>query len=92
MAIQVQIPVALARYAENKDSWELEGRSVEEALSALTKKFPTLKGHLFGEDGKLRHFVNIYVNEEDIRYGKALHTPLKTGDVVTIVPSIAGGR
>lgn len=92
MSVEVQIPVALARYADNRDTLALEARSVEEALQNLTKKHPPLKNHLFGTDGKLRHFVNIYVNDEDIRHGAQLNTPLKNGDVVTIVPSIAGGQ
>jgi len=91
MSIQVQVPVALARYADNQDTFELDGNSVDEALSALTEKFPGLKAHLFGDDGKLRHFVNVYVNDEDIRYGDNTKTTLKNGDIVTIVPSIAGG-
>ena len=92
MSIEIQIPVALARYAENQESLTLEGNSVKQALGSLTTKYPTPKNHLFGIDGKLRHFVNVYVNDENIKHGEELATPLKSGDVVTIVPSIAGGR
>ena len=92
MAIEVQIPVALARYAENQESLLLDGNSVGEALGNLTHKFPPLKTHLFNEKGELRQFVNIYVNDQDIKHGDQMKTPLSNGDVLTIVPSIAGGN
>ena len=91
MAVELQIPVALARYAENQDTLKVEGRSVGETLGHLTRRYPSLKEHLFGTDGKLRQFVNIYVNDEDIRHQKNMETPLKSGDIMVIVPSIAGG-
>jgi adenylyltransferase/sulfurtransferase len=64
---------------------------VGEALAALTTKFSDLKKHLFSDDGRLRSFVNVYVNDEDIRYLQKDQTRLKEGDTVSIVPSIAGG-
>lgn len=92
MAVEVQIPVALARYAENQETLSLDGNSVGEALNNLTRKFPPLRTHLFNDKGELRQFVNIYVNDNDIRHGDQMKTPLSSGDVLTIVPSIAGGR
>ncbi|MGD0963547.1 MAG: MoaD/ThiS family protein [Candidatus Acidiferrales bacterium] len=62
-----------------------------EALSALTGQYADLKKHLFTEDGRLRSFVNVYVNDEDIRYLQKGQTPVSEGDIVSIVPSIAGG-
>jgi adenylyltransferase/sulfurtransferase len=64
---------------------------VAEALSALTNKFTDLKKHLFSDDGRLRSFVNVYVNDEDIRYLQKDQTSVKAGDTISIVPSIAGG-
>ena len=92
MSVEVQIPVALAKFAGDQESLTLSGNSVREALDNLTKTYPTLKAHLFNEKGELRHFVNIYVNDQDIRHGEQMKTPLKNGDVVIIVPSIAGGK
>ena len=62
-----------------------------EALGALTAQYPNLRQHLYGEDGKLRSFVNVYLNDEDVRYLKYVETPLKESDKLAIVPSVAGG-
>ena len=67
------------------------GRHRGEALAALTSKFGELKKHLYSDDGRLRSFVNIYVNDEDIRYLQKDKTPVSEGDTISIVPSIAGG-
>lgn len=92
MPIKVLIPTALRQYAGNSDTVELEGNNVGEILAALTSKYPDLRKHLFSEDGKLRNFVNVYVNDEDIRYLNDQDTKVKAGDTVTIVPSVAGGK
>jgi MoaD family protein len=92
MAVKVIIPTPLRPYAGKQESVELKAGTVGEALSALTAKFGDLKKHLFADDGRLRSFVNVYVNDEDIRYLQKDQTPLKEGDTVSIVPSIAGGR
>src|SRR6267142_1908156 len=91
MAVNILIPTALRNYAGGSDSVAVEASTVGGALDALTSKYADLKKHLYGEDGQLRHFVNIYVNDEDIRYAEKGATPLKDGDVLSIVPSIAGG-
>jgi adenylyltransferase/sulfurtransferase len=70
----------------------LQAATVAEALAALTTKFGDLKKHLYSDDGRLRSFVNVYVNDEDIRYLQKDQTRLNEGDTVSIVPSIAGGR
>jgi len=90
MKVKVMIPTPLRPYTENRDSVEVEGNTVGELLNALTQKYPQLKRHLFSEDGNLRSFVNIYVNDEDIRYLDGGNTGVKDGDVVSIVPAIAG--
>jgi MoaD family protein len=92
MAVKVIIPTPLRPYTGKQESVELKAATVGEALSALTLKFGDLKKHLFADDGRLRSFVNVYVNDEDIRYLQKDQTPLKEGDTVSIVPSIAGGR
>src|SRR3989475_4724769 len=89
--VRVIIPTALRQYAANHDAVEVEAASVEQALGDLVSQFDQLRRHLYAEDGRLRNFVNVYVNEEDIRYLQKDATPLKSGDTISIVPSIAGG-
>ncbi|HXW62817.1 MAG TPA: MoaD/ThiS family protein [Candidatus Acidoferrales bacterium] len=91
MAVKVIIPTPLRAYAGKQESVEVQAATVAEALSAVTTKFVELKKHLFGDDGRLRSFVNVYVNDEDIRYLKKDQTNVKAGDTISIVPSIAGG-
>jgi len=91
MPVKVMIPTPLRVYAGKRDSAEFTATTVGEALGGLTNEFADLRKHLFTEDGKLRSFVNVYVNDEDIRYLAKESTPTKDGDVVSIVPSIAGG-
>src|SRR5690606_2245802 len=69
----------------------LEGATVEEVLKSLTTQYEGLRRHLYGEDGRIRNFVNIYINDEDIRYLQREKTPVQDGDTISIVPSIAGG-
>ncbi len=89
---KILIPTALRQFAENKDSVEVTGTTVGEALTGLTSQFPDLKRHLYNDEGKMRSFVNVYVADEDIRYLNKDATPVKDGDTISIVPSIAGGR
>jgi adenylyltransferase/sulfurtransferase len=91
MAHRVLIPTPLRPYTGQQDAVELEGGTVGEILSALTSQYGDLRRHLYADDGKLRHFVNVYVNDDDIRYLEREATPLKSGDVISIVPSVAGG-
>ena len=92
MAVKVMIPTPLRAYAGKKESVEVSATTVGAALQALTDQHADLKKHLYSDDGKLRSFVNVYVNDEDIRYAQKDQTPVKDGDTVSIVPSIAGGR
>ena len=89
--MKIHIPTPLRVYAEKKPSLEVGGATVGEGLHNLTSAHPDLKKHLFTDEGKLRAFVNVYVNDEDIRYLKNTDTAVKDGDEVAIVPSIAGG-
>lgn len=88
---KILIPTPLRQYVDKKDSVELEGGTVGDVLNALTSQYGDLRRHLYNDQGKLRSFVNVYVNDEDIRYLQKESTPLKGGDTVSIVPSIAGG-
>ena len=92
MAVKVIIPTPLRVYAAKRDSAEVSAQTVGEALGGLTTQFAELRKHLFTDDGKLRSFVNVYLNDEDIRFLKNLETPVKEGDEISIVPAIAGGR
>lgn len=91
MATKILIPTALRGFVDKQNSVELDGRTVGELLDTLATTYTDLRKHLYTEDGQLRSFVNVYVNDEDIRYLDKGETPLEPGDVVSIVPSIAGG-
>lgn len=88
---KILIPTPLRQYAEKKDTVEVSGATVGEALQALTSRYAELQRHLYNDEGKLRSFVNVYLNDEDIRYLSKEQTPLKDGDTISVVPSIAGG-
>ena len=88
----IQIPTPLRPFTEKKEAVEVNGATVGELLTDLTTKFSGLKKHLYADDGRLRNFVNIYLNDEDIRYLEREKTPVKAGDTLSIVPSVAGGR
>lgn len=88
---KIAIPTALRQYAGNTALVEVQGNKVGEILDSLTAQFPDLKKHLFDAQGKLRSFVNVYVNDEDIRYQQQEDTPIKESDEISIIPSIAGG-
>jgi molybdopterin converting factor small subunit len=92
MPVKVIIPTPLRQYTGKKDSVEVEAKTVAEALASLTEHYGDLRRHLYNDEGKLRSFVNIYLNDEDIRYLQKEATPLSSNDVISIVPSIAGGK
>jgi molybdopterin converting factor small subunit len=89
--MKIHIPTPLRQYADKKAALQVSGATVGEGLRNLTSEHPELKKHLFTDEGKLRAFVNVYINDEDIRYLKNADTVVKEGDEVAIVPSIAGG-
>lgn len=89
---KILIPTPLRQFADKKDAVEVAGATVGEALDALTAAHPEIKKNLFTDEGKLRSFVNVYVNDEDIRFLEKDKTALSAGDTISIVPSIAGGR
>src|SRR5437870_5566120 len=85
------MPTPLRPYTDKKDAVDANGATVGELLADLTRKHSGLKAHLYNDQGKLRSFVNIYVNDEDIRYLQHEKTPVASGDTVSIIPSVAGG-
>ena len=91
MANDVLIPTPLRVYVGKQDVVQVEGKTVGELLQNLTTKHSELRNHLYNEDGQLRSFVNVYVNDDDIRYLDKEATSVKDGDTVSIVPSVAGG-
>jgi molybdopterin/thiamine biosynthesis adenylyltransferase/rhodanese-related sulfurtransferase/molybdopterin converting factor small subunit len=88
---KILIPTPLRPFTDKLDAVEIDGATIGELLQNLTTKYGGLKQHLYSADGKLRSFVNIYVNDDDIRYLQKDQTPLKSGDTVSIIPSVAGG-
>ena len=90
MAIQVHIPTPLRPQTDNQAIVEVQGNTVEGALKDLGSRFPGLMQRVF-ENGQVRRFINIYLNDEDIRYLDNLKTALKDGDSLSIIPAVAGG-
>ena len=88
---KVLIPTPLRQFADKHDAVELHGATVGEVLGALTARFPDLRKQLFNDEGRLRSFVNVYLNDEDIRYLQKDATAVAAADTLSIVPSIAGG-
>ena len=91
MPVKVIVPTPLRRFADQRSSVEREATTVGDALKHLTTSYSELKKHLYTDEGRIRSFVNVYLNDDDIRFLKQEATQTKDGDTITIVPSIAGG-
>lgn len=91
MAVKVRIPTPLQKLTSNQGEVEVSANSVQSVIDDLEKKFPGFKDRLCDESGKIRRFVNIYLNDEDVRFLQGEATPVKDGDQVSIIPAIAGG-
>ena len=91
MAIEVRIPTILRAHRRQQDRREGSGATLSALVDDLDNKHPGLKNRLVTEEGKLHRFVNVYVNDEDVRFTGALDTQVKDGDSVTILPAVAGG-
>lgn len=91
MAIKVRIPTALRKLAEGNESIEVDGGNVGEVINNIKTQFPALAEQLVDDKGEVRRFVNLFANDEDIRFLDELDTEVKDGDEVSIVPAIAGG-
>src|SRR5881397_466229 len=92
MPVTVTIPTPLRQFADGQSEIQIDARTVGEALDQLTSTHAELRRHLFNDQNALRNFVNVYVNDEDIRHVSGPNTPVKDGDTILIVPSIAGGN
>ncbi len=91
MPVTVRIPTPLRKITDQKDKVELEGENIAALLNALEAQYPGVKERLCDEDGNLRHFVNIYINGDDVRYLDGVNSGVNSGDEVSIVPAVAGG-
>lgn len=91
MAIKVRIPAPLQKLTQEKADVEARGESIRELIEDLEKNFPGIKSRICDDTGRIRKFINFYVNEEDIRFLQQEATALKDGDEVSIIPAIAGG-
>ena len=92
MSVLVRIPTPLQKLVGDKAEVQAEGSTLREVVESLAAQNADFKNRLLDDSGELRRFVNVYVNEEDVRFLQKLDTPLKDGDEVSIVPAIAGGR
>ncbi|HBR17203.1 MAG: molybdopterin synthase sulfur carrier subunit [Deltaproteobacteria bacterium RIFCSPLOWO2_12_FULL_43_16] len=91
MAVKVRIPTPLRKLTNGQDEISAEGKTVKDVIEDIERHYPGLKERICEGEGKLRRFVNIYVNDEDIRFKNNIDTALKADDEVSIIPAIAGG-
>lgn len=91
MAVKIIIPTPLRQFTNNEETLMVEGTTIGDVLHQLTENNPALRRHLFSDDGRIRGFVNVFINTEDIRFLQKENTPVTEHDVVRIIPSIAGG-
>lgn len=89
--VDIRIPTPLRAYTAGRTAVPVSGATVGDALQALVEAHPELKPHLYNDEGRLRSFVNIFRNDEDVRHLEREETPLREGDDLSIIPSIAGG-
>lgn len=89
--VTVRIPTALRRVTQGQGEVQIEANSIADLIENLEKEFPGIKERLVDETGEIRKFVNFFVNDEDIRFLQGKDTQLKDGDIVAIIPAIAGG-
>ena len=87
----IRIPAPLRNFTDGQGLVEVSADSVGAALASLLQKHPSLKNQLYSDDGRLRAFVNVFLNDEDVRFLEKMETAIKPGDTIAIVPSIAGG-
>lgn len=92
MQATVRVPTPLQKLTKNQAKVKVSSANIRELIEDLEKRFPGIKERICDETGKIRRFINIYVNEEDVRFLQQEETPLKDGDEISIIPAIAGGR
>ena len=91
MSVDVRLPTVLRSQAGGQSTVAVEGATIGEVIGSLVTSYPGMAGQLLNEDGTLHRFVNVYVNDDDVRYLALLDTPVKAGDEVSILPAVAGG-
>ena len=91
MPINVRIPTPLRKLTHDEELVQVDAKTISEVLTQLQNRFPGIQERLMDDSGAVRRFVNVYVNEEDIRFLQNQQTPLKDGDEISIIPAIAGG-
>jgi molybdopterin converting factor small subunit len=91
MAVEVRIPTILRKYSDGEKTVKADGATIRDLIAGLDARYPGLGGQLLTEDGSLHRFVNVYLNDEDIRFLGTLDATLGEGDVVAILPAVAGG-
>jgi len=91
MPIEVQIPTPLRLHADGQDSIDAAGATVKAVLDDVITRYPALKDRLFDESGQPRRFINLFVNDEDVRFLDGLESAVKDGDSLAIIPAVAGG-
>ena len=91
MSVRVRVPTPLRKYTQGADEVNAQGNTIRSIVEDLEKNYPGIKERIFDDTGKVRRFVNVYVNGDDIRFLQNLETALKEGDNISIVPAIAGG-
>jgi molybdopterin synthase sulfur carrier subunit len=91
VAVEIRLPPLLRAEAGGKSTVTVEGSTIGEVLGALVAAYPGAAGQVLNESGALHRFVNVYVNDDDVRYLQQLDTPVKDGDEITILPAVAGG-
>jgi molybdopterin synthase sulfur carrier subunit len=91
VAVDVRLPTVLRPQAGGQSTVTVKGSTIGDVLRELVSEFPGMSGQLLNEDGSLHRFVNVYVNDDDVRYLESLDTPVKEGDEVSLLPAVAGG-
>jgi MoaD family protein len=91
VAVDVRLPTLLRAQAGGRSSVTVDGSTIGDVLRELVAEYPAMAGQLLNDDGTLHKFVNVYVNDDDVRYLSALDTPVKEGDEVSLLPAVAGG-
>jgi MoaD family protein len=91
MPVEIRLPTLLRSQADGQSTVSMDGATIGEVLRGLVSKYPGMSGQVLNEDGSLHKFVNVYVNDDDVRYLEQLDTPVNAGDEITILPAVAGG-
>ncbi len=91
MSVRIKLPTILRKHADGEAVVDAEGATLRELLSDLESKYPGVTKNVVSQNGGLHRFINVYVNDEDVRYLGSLETPVKDGDTVSLLPAVAGG-